>query len=246
MRTALTLLLFVMTGSLASTAAADPEAEARAAMDETVAAVIDALADESVPFETRRERVVGIAYDRFDFETMSKLVLKRGWRKFSDEQKTQFVESFRTYLAESYGSRLTRYNQEAVEMAGERLEPRGDVTVLTRIDGGEADGVEVNYRLRNRDGGGWRIIDVVIEGISLVSNFSSQFSDVLQKGGPAEVLARLEAKNLETAEKKAAEAEDAPSRAPAAGAAGTVSGGDPRREPAAKAPPRPGGGRADA
>ena len=220
MRIALTLLLFVVTSSLASTAAADPQAEARATMDETVKAVVDALADESVPFEARRERVVGIAYDRFDFETMSKLVLKRGWRKFSDQQKAEFVESFRTYLAESYGSRLTRYNQEAVHMAGERLEPRGDVTVLTRIAGGEADGIEVNYRLRNRDGGGWRIIDVVIEGISLVSNFSSQFSDVLRKGGPPEVLARLKAKNIETSEKNAAAAE-----AEAETAAETASGG---------------------
>ena len=190
---ALTLVLTLPTAS-----SAEPTAEAREVMDATVAAVLAVLGDDTTSYDEKRAKIEVVALERFDFETMAKLVLKRDWRKFSAAQQAEFVATFRTYLATSYGSRITRYNQEAIEMGGERLEPRGDVTVMTKIQGGEADGVAIDYRVRNRDGR-WRIIDVVIEGISLVSNFRAQFSDVLRRGGPAELLARLKQKNAESA-----------------------------------------------
>ena len=96
MRIALPFLfaLSLVATAAATTAAPEPSAGARTTMDATVNAVLDALADESIPFEARRERIVDIAYARFDFETMAKLVLKRDWRKFSDAERTHFVESF--------------------------------------------------------------------------------------------------------------------------------------------------------
>ena len=225
-RTGLASILFLaLLAPLA--AAAEPRAEAREVMDLTVADVLAVLGDDALSSAEKRSRIEAIALERFDFEIMSKLVLKRDWRKFSDAQKTEFVVEFRTYLAKSYGSRITRYNQEAVDMAGERLEPRGDVTVLTRIEGGGADGVEIDYRVRNRDGQ-WRIIDVVIEGISLVSNFRSQFADVIRRGGPTELLARLRQKNAESAaqDEVAAEGDDGP-----AGEAPDEAGRDAETEP---------------
>ena len=196
-RIALLLSLSLLFAAPAGSAPA-PEAEARAVIDATVADVLAHLANDDLTLDQKRAHITDVAYERFDFETMSKLVLKRDWRKFSDEQKSRFVVAFRTYLANNYGSRLTRYHQEAIDMVGEKLEKRGDVTVRTIIRGGDASGASIDYRLRNRDGQ-WRIIDVVIEGISLVSNFRSQFADVLHQGGPDELLARLEARNAEAA-----------------------------------------------
>lgn len=214
MRTAPVLALLILLAA-PSAATAEPTAEARAVLDATVEAVLAALGDDALSYDEKRGRIEAIALERFDFETMSKLVLKRDWRKFSDAEKTEFVEVFRTYLAASYGSRITRYNQEAIDIAGERLEPRGDVTVLTRIMGGDANGVAIDYRVRNRNGQ-WRIIDVVVEGISLVSNFRSQFSDVLRQGGPSELLARLHRKNAEAAASSATTQEDAQAATPTA------------------------------
>ncbi len=197
-------LLFMLL--VPAAANAEPTSDARQTIDATVAAVLAVLGDDALSYDEKRGKIEAVALERFDFETMSKLVLKRDWRKFSDAQKAEFVEAFRTYLATSYGSRITRYNQEAIEMAGERLEQRGDVTVLTRIKGGSADGVEIDYRVRNREER-WRIIDVVIEGISLVSNFRSQFADVLQQGGATELLSRLQQKNAEAAASTAGDPE---------------------------------------
>ena len=68
--------------------------------------------------------------------------------------------------------------------------------MLTRIVGGEYDAAEVNYRLREKDGQ-WRIIDVKIEGISLVLNYRDQFKAVLKRGGPEGLLEALRKKNVD-------------------------------------------------
>ncbi len=179
---------------LASGAAADPGADARAAMQGTIDSVLKILRAPGQDDATRRKQIEDVAKQRFDFTTMSKLVLKRDWRRFSPPEQKEFVKEFTDYLAASYGARISRYGKEDVATLGARSESNGDVTVQTVIKGGDFDGATVDYRMRLLTGQ-WRVIDVVIEGISLVSNFRSQFADVIAKGGPQELLKRLKEKN---------------------------------------------------
>lgn len=167
---------------------------ARAAVEETVSAVLGVLRNESLDVEQRRTEIEGIAYARFDFETMGKLVLAQNWKKFDPAQRDAFIGEFKRHLSRSYGTRIERYEQEEVDILGEREEQRGDVTVQTAIRGGQFDGIAIDYRMRSR-GGDWRVIDVVIEGVSLVSNFRSQFKDIVSKDGPAALIAELQEKN---------------------------------------------------
>jgi phospholipid transport system substrate-binding protein len=185
------LAVWVLLGAPAATAeVADP----RAVIEKTVTDVLAVLKDRELSSADRRSRVEEIAYERFDFRTMSRLVLARNWKRFSGEQQEEFQREFKIFLAKSYGSRLDAYDQQEVEIVGEQQEPRGDVTVRTRILGGDFEGADVDYRLRNRDGD-WRVIDVVIEGISLVANYRDQFKEVLGRGGPDELLEQLREKN---------------------------------------------------
>jgi phospholipid transport system substrate-binding protein len=170
----------------------------REAIEATIQDVLAVLRDPSLSRDERIARIETVAYDRFDFRTMAKLVLARDWKRFSKEQQEEFQREFETYLANSYGERIDRYDQEEVAIVGERQEPRGDVTVQTRIVGGENAGVAVDYRLRGRTGR-WLVIDVVVEGISLVSNYRDQFREVLSNGGPDHLLAKLREKNAEKA-----------------------------------------------
>lgn len=174
-------------------ASAVETAAARVVMEETVNDVLAVLRAPEFETAERRTRLEAIARARFDFETMSKLVLRRSWRKFSAEQRVEFVDAFTDHLATSYGSRVERYNQQDVQITGTRAEPRGDVTVLTTILGGGSDDIAMDYRLRSEQGI-WRVIDVKIEGISLISSFRSQFKEVLSQNGPDEVLRRLREK----------------------------------------------------
>lgn len=171
---------------------------ARKVVREAVDQVLAVMARKDLSIQERRSLIEDIAFERFDFDTMARLVLKRDWRRFTPEQRGQFVKEFRKYLAASYGTRVERYHQEKVDITGDRIEPRGDVTVMTRIKGGPADGIEMDYRMREREGK-WKVIDVVIEGVSLVQNFHSQFAGVISNGGPDELLRKLKEHNARAA-----------------------------------------------
>jgi phospholipid transport system substrate-binding protein len=173
-------------------AAAEPGP--REVIEQTVEEVLAVLRDPALSQGDRRAAIEAIAVERFDFTTMSKLVLARNWKRFSTQQRDDFLREFKDYLANSYGDRIDRYEQEEVEVFGQREEPRGDVTVQTRIVGGENAGAIVDYRLRGRTGR-WLVIDVVVEGISLVSNYRDQFREVLSNGGPDHLLVQLREKN---------------------------------------------------
>ena len=186
---------------LAVPAIADDAAEAEAIVRKTVDQVLEVLAREGLSDDQRRQQIEEIAYDRFDFVTISRLVLARKWKRFSPEQQQEFIEQFKIQLSKNYGSRITRYEQEQVEIRDHRLERNGDVTVRTRIDGGAADGIEVDYRMRRKarkTDGPWMVIDVIVEGVSLVSSYRSQFAEVLNHNDPSEVLKQLREKNAET------------------------------------------------
>ena len=191
------LCLLLLLG--ANAPAGDPEAF----IQETVDQIIAILQDPALDDAARRRRVEEVAYERFHFETVSRLVLGRGWRRFSDAQRREFMEEFRTLLSRSYGERINRYEQEKVEILKVRDEPRGDVSVVTRIRGGSADGVEIIYRLRRREER-WGVIDVTVEGVGLVGNYKSQFKELLGNGSPDDLLERLREKNRRSPEAAAA------------------------------------------
>jgi len=171
------------------------EPGAREVVQQTVDEVLAVLGDATLSHAAQRERITEIAYQRFDFPTMSKLVLARYWKRFDAAQREAFQQEFKSFLARRYGDRIDRYEQESVEITGERNEKRGDVTIATLIRSPKASApIVVDYRMRRREGT-WRVIDVKIEGISLVSNYREQFHEVLSRGGPEKLLAQLRERN---------------------------------------------------
>jgi len=168
-------------------------------IDDAAGKIVAILADTDQPSEARVSQIEEIAYDIFDFTTMSKLVLARNWRKLDKEQRADFVREFKRNLSRTYGTRLDRYDQENIEIFGTQIEPRDDVSVKTRIVGGQFDGAVISYRLRERSER-WRIIDVVIEGVSLVSNYRSQFAEILNTGTIDDLMVKLRDKNFDIKE----------------------------------------------
>ena len=176
---------------------ANPEqvAAARALMEETATEVVAILKNGESTSSARRRELEKVAHARFDFRTMSRLVLRQHWKRLDPTQQDDFVAEFTDYLANDYGRRLDRYEDETVEVVeADPKGTRGDVVVGTVIRGGANDGAVVDYRMKPADEG-WRIINVVVEGISLVHNFADQFREVINQGGPEALLAQLREKN---------------------------------------------------
>jgi phospholipid transport system substrate-binding protein len=165
-----------------------------AAVEQITSHVIAILADQGTSVDEKRHRVQDVVYASLDFETLSKLVLARNWSRFTEVQRAEFMIQFKEHLSMTYGRNVESYKNEKVTIIGSREEAKGDWTVKTKILRGGPGDIMVDYRLRQRDGS-WRIIDVIIEGVSLVSNFRSQFQDVVAGGGPEHLIALLREKN---------------------------------------------------
>jgi len=192
--------LKTLTASIATAALIAPSAAAAGTSPEetiqaTAGKVIEVLANDDLTDAQKKSDLVGYLETCCDFETTSKLVLARNWRTFSEEQRAEFIDLFRGYLIATYGDNVRSYNGETVEILGGHDEARGDYTVLTKIarGGGNAD-VLVNYRLRKSADGDWKILDVIGEGISLVSNLRAQFQEVISQSGAEGLLEKLREK----------------------------------------------------
>jgi phospholipid transport system substrate-binding protein len=187
-------LALILPASAESIPPDQAQAGARAAVDETVEKVLAVLRDGGMSSAQKREKIEALAYGRFDFDTISKLVLARNWSKLDEAQRTDFVREFKRHLSLTYGNAIDEYKNETVEIKGTRVEGNGDVTVHSELRGARAEPFLVDYRLRAK-GGEWYVIDVIIERVSLIQNFRSQTQEIISKDGADGLIAALRAKN---------------------------------------------------
>ena len=189
---AATVIAFALAFAAPSRAADDP----KAVVTRVTNAAIAALRDKAMSPDAKRKRIEEIVLADTDFDALSRLVLAQNWRKFSEAEQGAFVEQFKRHLSMTYGRDIENYRNETVAVQGVREEARGDVTVQTKIlRGGGANDIIVDYRLRKLPDGQWKIIDFVIEGVSLVANFRAQFANMLNSSSPAQLIKTLEEKN---------------------------------------------------
>lgn len=132
----------------------------------------------------------------FDFRLMTRAALGRYWRQATEEQKERLTREFRELLVRTYATMLLGYSDEKIEYLPYRGKP-GDkrVVVYTRVhtrDG--APPVPINYRLYRKNGE-WKVYDVVVDGVSLVSNYRGTFAEEVRKGGIEGLIASLEEHN---------------------------------------------------
>lgn len=186
-------LALALLGALAVRPALAQPQDARAFIQDTADDVLAVLKNQGLSSDQKIRQIEDIAYARFEFETMARLVLARNWSKLTPEQQKEFVQEFRRHLSVTYGKNIENYRNETIEIASDREEARGDWTVKTKILR-SGDDVLVDYRLRKADGQ-WKIIDVTIERVSLVANFRSQLQDVVSNKGADAMLEMLREKN---------------------------------------------------
>jgi phospholipid transport system substrate-binding protein len=135
------------------------------------------------------EKVVG---DRFNYEEMAKRTLAAQWQKLDDKQRAEFVDLFRRLLTNSYADKVEGYSGEQIHYLNERLE--GDYAeVRTKAISGKAE-IPLDYRLLSRNGD-WRVYDVVVDGVSLVSNYRGQFAKIIRTSGYDDLVRQLRDKS---------------------------------------------------
>ncbi len=161
--------------------------------------VIKTLEDPTLKGETkaaeRRLAVRKIANDIFDWGEIARRSLARHWQPLNEQQRTEFVGLFSELLERSYISKIELYGGEKILYTNERLD--GDYgTVVTKIITKNGTEVPVDYKMYKR-GERWLVYDVNIEGVSLVSNYRTQFNKIIQTASYNELVTKLKTKQDE-------------------------------------------------
>lgn len=190
------VLVLSLTLSLApavSGARAESPTEAvKSVVDEAIRILQDPALKAPALKKQRRDRIKKVVDRRFDYEEMARRSLGSSWRSLSAGQRQEFVRLFGELLEASYSDKIMNYSDEKVQYAPEIMDgpDYAEVrTVLMRKN----DKIPMNYRLTLKPQG-WVVYDVVIEGVSLVSNYRSQFSQVIRESSYNELVRRLRAK----------------------------------------------------
>jgi phospholipid transport system substrate-binding protein len=171
-----------------------PDVLARQTSDEIIALL---RANRAV-YEKDRNKLYALVHERivphFDFRAISKLVLGRYWREASKEQRQRFADEFRDLLVRTYATALLKFTDEEIiffPFKGDITDRLAVVKSEVRRSGG-APKVPINYSLLKKDNT-WKIYDVTIEGVSLITNYRSAYSEKIKKEGLDALIASLAA-----------------------------------------------------
>jgi len=158
--------------------------------------VLDVLRDPSLKGEsgkkTKKAKIRTLAHEMFDFDELSRRTLAQNWKKLNDGQQKEFTDLYSSLLEETYANRILSYTNEDVLYGKERSLSEKTVEVQTTIVTKKAD-VPIYYRVIQKDGD-WKVYDVVIEGVSLINNYRTQFREILANKPPEALLDTLRKK----------------------------------------------------
>lgn len=161
----------------------------------TVDSVMESLSDQQLKTPERaqeRRQFVKQAVNRLlDYEEMGKRTLGAKWQNLTKADQEEFVDVFQEFLSNSYESRFEDYSDEQVQYVGERQ--KGDFAEVRTVLKSNKVQVPLDFRLL-RKSGQWWVYDLVIDGISLVKNFRSQFARIIQTSSYAGLLEKLKTK----------------------------------------------------
>ncbi len=142
--------------------------------------------------EARRAAIRTVADPIFDWREMAARALAVHWQARTEAERTEFTRLFSDLIERAYVTKVEHYSGEAVKFVGDRAE--GALAVVqTRLVPAKGPETPIDYRLIEKDGR-WRVYDVVIEGVSMVANYRTQFDRVIRTSSYAELVKRLKDK----------------------------------------------------
>ena len=183
----MTLSLFVLTIPVIH--AGDVE-DINSMVKKKVAVIFDLLGKQDIKKNERNEKIVGELNEIMDFKLAAYLSLGKHWKKISKTQKKEFVETFQQYINNYIVEKIDLYTNQKIDIGDSKIVKKGRAELeIGILSGGET--LQVNFKLRKNKKKEWRVYDVDIEGVSLITTFRSQFSGVLKNSSFEELLEKL-------------------------------------------------------
>ena len=182
---ALTLVLALTVAVGTNSASADdPAAEARSFLKTFSDQAVAALANGGLSPSERESTLKTLISNGFEIDTIGRLALGRHWKSATDSQRSEFKALFENYVTTATIRRLSDYSGEVLEIGRARTASNADlVSVASQIRNPNGGALGVEWRLRRTADADWRIIDVVIEGVSMLQTHRAEFDAVIRSKG---------------------------------------------------------------
>lgn len=132
--------------------------------------------------EAKKASFRGLLNDSFDLETIGRFALGRYWKTAAAQQRSEYLILFRKMVVEVYAKRFGDYKGQKFETRGHRIDGDKDTIVTSYIIPGDGPEVQVDWRVRYKNGK-YQIVDVIVEGVSMSVTQRSDFAAVIQRGG---------------------------------------------------------------
>ena len=166
-----------------------PTDQIKTTVDKALVVLKDPRFKPAAKTKERREQLKQILFARFDFTEMAKRSLGANWRRRTPKEQEEFVRLFTDLLERAYADTIESYGDEKIVYVGERLDG-GYADVSSKVLTSKGEEFSLNYRA-HFVGGEWRVYDVVVENISMVNNYRSQFNRVISNASYEELVRRL-------------------------------------------------------
>ncbi len=203
-KTAVFLISLLILGTPAVRAAVSPEQ----LVHQTTNQILETIKAHREMYAKHHDKLYQLAEEKvlpyFDFVRMSQWVLGRNWRTASQEQRTRFVTLFRDLLVRTYSTALLQYTDQKIIYLPVNAAP-GSTQMLVRTEvqqSGGAPDIPIYYSFYKNRSGDWKVYDVSIDGVSLVTNYRSVYAEKIRREGMDALLDSLSARDAQLRKKK--------------------------------------------
>ncbi len=190
-------LLLPLAAPLALAAELAPDAQMKAMSEQ----VIGAIKKDKEILAGNPKRIAELVETKilphFDFVRMTQMAMGPNWRRATREQQEQLTREFRTLLVHTYSGALTRYRDQTLDFKPARVQPGdSEVTVRSELRQPGAQAIAIDYQMQKEDAG-WKVYDVKVGGVSLVTTYRDTFTDIVRSRGVDALVESLGNKNRE-------------------------------------------------
>jgi len=187
----------LLLGAALTAHAGIPTDQVKGATDQVLKIILDPALKRPDKTSARRQQLRSVVDQVFDWQETGKRALARHWQPLKPEQRQEFSSLFADLVERSYVGKIESYSGEKIVYVGDIIE--GDqATVKTKLITKSQTQIPIDYRMQ-KEGDRWRVYDVLIEGVSLVGNYRTQFNKIIQSSSYDELIKKMKTKQDELA-----------------------------------------------
>ena len=176
----------------ASPAFAAPVDDASKFVETIGNSAVATLTSKTLSKEDKRIKIEKLFHENVDIPWIGKFVLGRFWKQATDDQKSRYLQQYGGFITNHYASRFSDYSSGSFKITGTKDDGNNEFTISMQIQSGESGGnpVLVDYKIRKTDKN-FRIFDIIVEGVSMITTQRSEFASVLSNNGMDYLITQL-------------------------------------------------------